>query len=191
MACPAFRPSLFVLVAVATLALLAGGTWLAGQRAEVHVDDTEHLHVAARVAAGERLYVDVFQKQAGPFWALLRPVVRAADGDPAAGLPSALLGAGGAGGGRALALARGRTYLTPQDVFDVAPEILRHRILLSYEALAQDVDVDQILTRILSTVPAPRVGEPAEPVAVATGTWTANPSPAATGDGAAWGAPNQ
>ncbi len=93
--------------------------------------------------------------------------------------------------GRALALVRGRTYLTPQDVFDVAPEILRHRILLSYEALAQDVDVEQILTRILSTVPAPRVGEPAEPVAVATGTWTANPSPAATGDGAAWGAPNQ
>jgi MoxR-like ATPase len=60
-------------------------------------------------------------------------------------------------GGRALALLRGRNYLTPQDVFDVAPEILRHRLLLSYEALAQEVDVEQVLTRILSTVPAPRV----------------------------------
>jgi MoxR-like ATPase len=59
--------------------------------------------------------------------------------------------------GRALALLRGRNYLTPQDVFDVAPEILRHRLLLSYEALAQDVDVEQVVTRILSTVPAPRV----------------------------------
>jgi len=60
-------------------------------------------------------------------------------------------------GGRALALLRGRNYLTPQDVFDVAPEILRHRLLLSYEALAQDVDVEQVMSRILSTVPAPRV----------------------------------
>ncbi len=91
--------------------------------------------------------------------------------------------------GRALALVRGRAYLTPQDVFDVAPEILRHRILLSYEALAQDVDVEQVLTRILSTVPAPRVGEPAEVVAVSQAAWSAGPSPAATGDGAAWGTP--
>ncbi|HTO00154.1 MAG TPA: MoxR family ATPase [Microthrixaceae bacterium] len=60
-------------------------------------------------------------------------------------------------GGRALALLRGRSYLTPQDVFDVAPEILRHRLLLSYEALAQDVTVEHVMTRILSTVPAPRV----------------------------------
>ncbi len=94
--------------------------------------------------------------------------------------------------GRALALIRGRTFLTPQDVFDVAPEILRHRILLSYEALAQDVDVEQVLTRILSTVPAPRIGEPAEVIGtVATSTWDAVPSAAGTGDGAGWGHPTQ
>lgn len=58
--------------------------------------------------------------------------------------------------GRALALMRGRSYLTAQDVFDVAPEIMRHRLLLSYEALAQDVTVDNILARILSVVPGPR-----------------------------------
>ena len=59
--------------------------------------------------------------------------------------------------GRALALLRGRTYVLPQDVFDVAPEILRHRLVLSYEALAQGLVTDQISARILSTVAAPRV----------------------------------
>ena len=59
--------------------------------------------------------------------------------------------------GRALALMRGRSYTTPQDVYDVAPDVLRHRIVLSYEALAQGLEADQVLTRILSTVPAPRV----------------------------------
>ncbi len=58
---------------------------------------------------------------------------------------------------RALALLRGRPYVLPQDVFDVAPEILRHRLVLTYEALAQDVDTEAVVTRILSTVPAPRV----------------------------------
>ncbi|MEO6988410.1 MAG: MoxR family ATPase [Aquihabitans sp.] len=59
--------------------------------------------------------------------------------------------------GRALALLRGRSYVLPQDVFDVAPDILRHRLVLSYEALARDLTVDDVLGRLLSTVPAPRV----------------------------------
>ncbi len=59
--------------------------------------------------------------------------------------------------GRALALMRGRRFLLPQDVFDVAPEVLRHRVLLTYDALAEGVQVDQIVQRILSTTPAPRV----------------------------------
>ena len=59
--------------------------------------------------------------------------------------------------GRALAMLRGRSYVLPQDVFDVAPEILRHRLVLSYEALAQGLVTDQLSARILSTVPAPRV----------------------------------
>jgi MoxR-like ATPase len=66
-------------------------------------------------------------------------------------------------GARALALLRGRTYALPQDVFDVAPEILRHRLVLSYEALAQGRDVEQVLTRILSTVPAPRITPSQDP----------------------------
>jgi MoxR-like ATPase len=64
-------------------------------------------------------------------------------------------------GGRALALLRGRSYAIPQDVFDIAPDVLRHRLVLSYEALAQDVNIDHVLARLLSTVPAPRVGAPA------------------------------
>jgi MoxR-like ATPase len=59
--------------------------------------------------------------------------------------------------GRALALLRGRTYTLPQDVFDVAPDILRHRLVLSYEALARDITADHVLARVLSTVPAPRI----------------------------------
>jgi len=85
-------------------------------------------------------------------------------------------------GGRALAMLRGRNYLTPQDVFDVAPEILRHRLLLSYEALAQDIDVEQVVNRILSTVPAPRVS-PAQAPATPADPYNGNTAVAAT-----WGA---
>jgi MoxR-like ATPase len=67
--------------------------------------------------------------------------------------------------GRALALLRGRSYVLPQDVFDVAPDILRHRLVLSYEALARDLDVDDVLGRLLSTVPAPRVAPSQDPSA--------------------------
>ena len=58
---------------------------------------------------------------------------------------------------RAIALVRGRSYAIPQDVFDVAPEILRHRLVLSYEALAAGIDSEAILGRLLSTVAAPHV----------------------------------
>ncbi|MCU1498315.1 MAG: putative ATPase, partial [Acidimicrobiales bacterium] len=60
-------------------------------------------------------------------------------------------------GGRALALLRGRDYVLPQDVVDVAPDVLRHRLVLSYEALADGISVDDLLTRLLATVPAPRL----------------------------------
>jgi MoxR-like ATPase len=69
--------------------------------------------------------------------------------------PRATLGLVAAG--RALALMRGRTYVLPQDIFDVGPDVLRHRLLLSYEALADGVDAEQVVNRILSTVHAPRV----------------------------------
>ncbi len=59
--------------------------------------------------------------------------------------------------GRALAVLRGRRFLTPQDIFDVAPEVLRHRLILSYDALAESVTTDDIIRQVLAKVPAPSV----------------------------------
>jgi MoxR-like ATPase len=59
--------------------------------------------------------------------------------------------------GRALALLRGRRYLVPQDVFDIAPEVLRHRLMLTYDAIADRVTVDDVLRQLLSVVHAPHV----------------------------------
>ncbi|MDG4765584.1 MoxR family ATPase [Solwaraspora sp. WMMD406] len=58
---------------------------------------------------------------------------------------------------RALALLRGRDYALPSDVQDIAPDILRHRLVLSYDALADDVPADHVVSRIMSTVPLPSV----------------------------------
>jgi MoxR-like ATPase len=58
-------------------------------------------------------------------------------------------------GAAALAVLRGREYAVPQDVFDVALDVLRHRLVLTYEALAEGVDADALLSRVLAVVPAP------------------------------------
>ena len=67
-------------------------------------------------------------------------------------------------GAKALALVRGREYVLPEDVRDIAPEVMRHRLVLSYEALAQNITGDHIVSQILEHVPAPRVhiGDPYE-----------------------------
>lgn len=58
---------------------------------------------------------------------------------------------------RALAFVRGRTYALPQEVQDLALDVIRHRLVLSYEALADDVSPDDLLNQILSAVPIPEV----------------------------------
>jgi MoxR-like ATPase len=58
---------------------------------------------------------------------------------------------------RALALLRGRDYALPQDLQDIAPDILRHRLVLSYDALADDISADRVVDRVLATVPLPTV----------------------------------
>ena len=58
---------------------------------------------------------------------------------------------------RALALMRGRDYALPQDLLDIAPDILRHRLVLSYDALADDVTADEVVQRVLAAVPLPSV----------------------------------
>jgi MoxR-like ATPase len=56
---------------------------------------------------------------------------------------------------RVLALFRGRRYVSAEDVRDLAPDVLRHRVVLSYDALGEGVGVDDLLARILEAVPAP------------------------------------
>src|SRR5690349_4657524 len=58
---------------------------------------------------------------------------------------------------RALALMRGRDYALPQDVQDIVPDILRHRLVLSYDALADDVPADHVVARVMQSVPMPSV----------------------------------
>ncbi|MEU8361196.1 MoxR family ATPase [Nonomuraea sp. NPDC048882] len=60
-------------------------------------------------------------------------------------------------GARALAFLRGRDYVLPHDLAELALDVLRHRLVLSYEALADDVDPDTIITRVLGAVRAPDV----------------------------------
>jgi MoxR-like ATPase len=58
---------------------------------------------------------------------------------------------------RALAFVRGRNYVLPQDVLDMALDVMRHRLVLSYEALSDNVTSDDILTKILDRIPIPVV----------------------------------
>ncbi|MBS0191584.1 MAG: MoxR family ATPase [Phycisphaerales bacterium] len=56
---------------------------------------------------------------------------------------------------KANALIQGRTFVTPADVKSVGPDVLRHRVIASYEAQAEDIDSDQIVQRILDRIPIP------------------------------------
>ncbi len=58
---------------------------------------------------------------------------------------------------RALAYVRGREYVLPQDVLDMALDVIRHRLVLSYEALSDNVTADDILNKILNRIPKPVV----------------------------------
>ena len=58
---------------------------------------------------------------------------------------------------RALAFVRGRDYALPQDVLDMARDVMRHRLVLSFEALSDNVTADDVLTTVLKRVPVPKV----------------------------------
>ncbi|HEY7558704.1 MAG TPA: MoxR family ATPase [Candidatus Binatia bacterium] len=58
-------------------------------------------------------------------------------------------------GARALSFLRGRTYVLPEDVTDLVPDVLRHRLVLTYEALAEGMTADQLIHRIMQRLPAP------------------------------------
>lgn len=56
---------------------------------------------------------------------------------------------------KAWAFLQGRGYVTPQDVKTIAPDVMRHRVILSYEAEAEELTSEAIISRILETVPVP------------------------------------
>jgi MoxR-like ATPase len=58
---------------------------------------------------------------------------------------------------RALAYVRGRDYALPQDVLDMAADVMRHRVVLSYEALSDNITSDDLLKKILGRIPVPTV----------------------------------
>src|SRR3984885_9836068 len=58
---------------------------------------------------------------------------------------------------RALALVRGRDYVIPQDVIEVIPDVLRHRLVLTYDALADEISSEIVINRVLQTVAMPQV----------------------------------
>ncbi|BAD58328.1 AAA family ATPase [Nocardia farcinica] len=74
---------------------------------------------------------------------------------------------------RAVALIRGRDYVVPQDVVEVIPDVLRHRLVLSYDALADEVSPEDVIRRVLQTVGLPQVA----PQAVPTGAQAAPAGP--------------
>ncbi len=57
--------------------------------------------------------------------------------------------------GKAHAFLQGRGYVTPHDVKTLAPDVLRHRVILTYEAEAEGKTADELIRRILDNVPVP------------------------------------
>lgn len=64
-------------------------------------------------------------------------------------------------GARALALMRGRSYALPEDMRELVPDVLRHRLVLSYEALSEGLAPEALIERLMAHVPAP--AKPLEP----------------------------
>jgi MoxR-like ATPase len=58
-------------------------------------------------------------------------------------------------GARALAMLRGRKYALPEDVTDMVADVMRHRLVLSYEALAEGLSADALVQRVLKKIPPP------------------------------------
>ena len=58
-------------------------------------------------------------------------------------------------GARALAMLRGRRYALAEDLTDLVPDVMRHRLVLSYEALAEDITADALIQKVLKKIPPP------------------------------------
>lgn len=122
--------------AVATMDQLAE---LQRQCQQVYVDPSL-MQYAVKVVAATRAPVDVGLKD-------LTPMI----GFGAS--PRATIGL--IEGAKALAMMRGRGYALPEDMSDLVPDVLRHRLVLTYEALSEGLSAEQIVLRIMAKVPPP------------------------------------
>lgn len=61
---------------------------------------------------------------------------------------------------RALAMVQGRTYVLPQDVYDMVLDVLRHRMVLTYEALSDGITSDKIIVKVMDKIPIPVIPQP-------------------------------
>lgn len=114
----------------------------------IYVDDkiVEYildLVIASRPGAGGELSA----RQAGVDFGELAGLI-AFGASPRAGIALSLAA-------RGLALLNGRAYVLPQDVKLLAPDVLRHRIVLSYEAEAEGIDADEVIGRLLAKLRTP------------------------------------
>ena len=115
--------------------------WLQDAVQSVYVDPRV-ISYAARLVSASRSLADH-----GMPW--LAPAVQFG-GSPRASINLVL-------GARALALVRGREYALPRDVAELLPDVLRHRLILSYEGIAQGVTPDTVIRAILDRFPPPRI----------------------------------
>nr|WP_250324796.1 MoxR family ATPase [Williamsia sp. CHRR-6] len=91
---------------------------------------------------------------------------------------------------RAMALIRGRDYVIPQDVVEIIPDVLRHRLVLSYDALADEIDADHVINRVLQTVGLPQVSGQAITSAPSTPATPQSPNGAPAYGQPVYGAPD-
>lgn len=119
---------------------LTPDTVLAARRevAEMHVEDMLERYIVSLVTATRQL------GQWKPEWEGYLKV----GASPRASI--ALLRAASA-----LAYLRGRDYVTPEDIQDIAPDVLRHRLILDYAGRAADISIDDISQQLLETIPVP------------------------------------
>ncbi|MEA2702822.1 MAG: MoxR-like ATPase [Actinomycetota bacterium] len=120
------------------------------------LDDLVRLQVTADAVFAHRAIVDyavrLVQATRAPAEAGAPDLARAIEYGAS---PRASLGL--IAGARAMALLHGRDYLLPQDVVDVAHDVMRHRLVLSYEALADGTLADDLISKVLAAVPQPRL----------------------------------
>jgi MoxR-like ATPase len=130
---------------VVTLDQIAAGRKAAD---EVFIDEKIEQYILDLVLATRRCgRKDLSERQAGIDLKFLEPLI-AEGASPRATLMLAR-------GARARAFLEGRKFVLPEDVKALAPDVLRHRLMLTYEAQAENMDADAIIQRLLGTLRAP------------------------------------